>query len=162
MNNLHRAWLNLGSNIEPQLNMPRAIDYLKEYGEIKAISAVWESKSVGYDGPNFLNACVLFLTESQPENLKTQVIHPIEAKLGRVRGGDKNMPRTMDIDVVLFDEKPIMKAEYWDSAFVIVPLAELLPDFVHPVRKEKLSSYSRKLQNQVWIVKREDVTLVSS
>jgi 2-amino-4-hydroxy-6-hydroxymethyldihydropteridine diphosphokinase len=159
MNNLHRVYLNIGSNIEPMLNMPKAIDYLKEYGEIKAVSAVWESKSIGYDGPNFLNACVLFLTESPLENLKAQVIHPIEAKLGRVRGTDKNMPRTMDIDVVLFDEKPVMKMEYWDSAFVIVPLAELLPDFIHPIRNEKLFSYSQKLQNQVWIVKRPNVSL---
>jgi 2-amino-4-hydroxy-6-hydroxymethyldihydropteridine diphosphokinase len=159
MNNLHRAYLNLGSNIEPELNLSKAIDLLKEYGEIKAVSHVWESKSVGYDGPNFLNACVLFLTESQPENLKQEIIHPIEAKLGRVRGADKNMPRTMDIDVVLFDEKPIMKAEYWDSAFVIVPLAELLPDFAHPLRKEKLSSYSEKLKNKIWIVRRDDVVI---
>jgi 7,8-dihydro-6-hydroxymethylpterin-pyrophosphokinase len=65
----------------------------------------------------------------------------------------------MDIDVVLFDEKPIMKAEYWDSAFVIVPLAELLPDFAHSLRKEKLSSYSEKLKNQIWIVRRDDVVI---
>jgi 2-amino-4-hydroxy-6-hydroxymethyldihydropteridine diphosphokinase len=159
MNSLHRAYLNLGSNIQPELNLSKGIDLLKNYGEIKAVSHVWESKSVGYDGPNFLNACVLFLTESHPENLKAEIIHPIEAELGRVRGADKNMPRTMDIDVVLFDETPVMKPEYWDSAFVIVPLAELLPDFIHPVHKEKLSRYSEQLQNQVWIVKREDVTL---
>jgi 2-amino-4-hydroxy-6-hydroxymethyldihydropteridine diphosphokinase len=159
MNNLHRAYLNLGSNIEPELNLSKGVGLLKGYGEIKAVSHVWESKSVGYDGPNFLNACVLFLTESQPENLKAQVIHPIEAKLDRVRGADKNMPRTMDIDVVLFDEKPIMKAEYWDSAFVIVPLAELLPNFIHPVHKEKLSRYSEQLQNQVWIVRRDAVVI---
>jgi 2-amino-4-hydroxy-6-hydroxymethyldihydropteridine diphosphokinase len=159
MNNLHRAYLNLGSNIQPELNLSKGIDLLKRYGEIKSVSHVWESKSVGYDGPNFLNACVLFLTETGLENLKTEIIHPIEAKLGRVRGADKNMPRTMDIDVVLLDEQPIMKAEYWDSAFVIVPLAELLPDFVHPVHNEKLSRYSTKLQNQVWIVKRIDVSL---
>lgn len=159
MNNLHRTYLNLGSNIEPGLNLSKGIDLLKGYGEIKAVSHVWESKSVGYDGPNFLNACVLFLTETGSENLKEEIIHPIEAKLGRVRGADKNMPRTMDIDVVLFDEKPIMKAEYWDSAFVIVPLAELLPDFIHPVHKEKLSRYSEQLQNQVWIVRRDDVVI---
>jgi 2-amino-4-hydroxy-6-hydroxymethyldihydropteridine diphosphokinase len=159
MNKLHRAYLNLGSNIQPELNLPKAIDLLKGYGEIKTVSHVWESKSVGYDGPNFLNACVLFLTRSRPENLKEKIIHPIEAQLGRVRGADKNMPRTMDIDGILFDEKPIMKIEYWDSAFVIVPLAELLPEFIHPVSGETLARFSEQMQRQVWIVKRDDVSL---
>jgi 2-amino-4-hydroxy-6-hydroxymethyldihydropteridine diphosphokinase len=159
MNNLHHAYLNLGSNIQPELNLPKAINLLKGYGEIKAVSHVWESKSVGYDGPNFLNACVLFLTECQPENIKTEMIHPIEAQLGRVRGADKNMPRTMDIDVIVFDEKPIMKMDYWDQAFIMVPLAELLPDFVHPFHHEKLAHFSEGLQRQVWIVRRDDVSL---
>jgi 2-amino-4-hydroxy-6-hydroxymethyldihydropteridine diphosphokinase len=159
MNNLHRAYLNLGSNIQPELNLPKAIDLLKGYGEIKGVSHVWESKSVGYDGPNFLNACVLFLTESLPENLKTQTIHPIEAQLGRVRGEDKNMPRTMDIDVIVFDEKPIMKMDYWDQAFIMVPLAELLPDFIHPIHRENLARFSEQLQRQVWIVRRDDVII---
>jgi 2-amino-4-hydroxy-6-hydroxymethyldihydropteridine diphosphokinase len=141
------------------LNLPKAVDLLKEYGDIKTVSHVWESRSVGYDGPNFLNACVLFLTESKPESLKAEIIHPIEAQLGRLRGADKNMPRTMDIDVVLFDDKPIMKMEYWDSAFVIVPLAELLPEFVHPVSGENLARFSEQLQRQVWIVKRTDVII---
>jgi 2-amino-4-hydroxy-6-hydroxymethyldihydropteridine diphosphokinase len=159
MNNLHHAYLNLGSNIDPELNLPRAVDLLKGHGKIKAVSHVWESKSVGYDGPNFLNACVLFLTESQPENLKKGIIHPIEAQLGRVRGADKNMPRTMDIDVIVFDDMPIMKMDYWDQAFIMLPLAELLPDFIHPVHGETLSHFSAQLQRQVWIVKRTDVSL---
>jgi len=159
MNNLHRAYLNLGSNIEPELNLPKATDLLKTYGEIKAASHVWESKSVGYDGPNFLNACVLFLTASPPENIKSEIIHPIEAALGRIRGADKNMPRTMDIDVIVFDEKPIMKLDYWDQAFIIAPLAELLPDFVHPIHGEKLARFSKQLQGQVWIVKRQDAII---
>jgi 2-amino-4-hydroxy-6-hydroxymethyldihydropteridine diphosphokinase len=159
MNNLHHAYLNLGSNIDPELNLPRAVDLLKGHGKIKAVSHVWESKSVGYDGPNFLNACVLFLTESQPENLKTGIIHPIEAQLGRVRGGDKNMPRTMDIDVIVFDDMPIMKLDYWDQAFIMVPLAELLPDFIHPVHGVTLARFSAQLQRQVWIVRRDDVSL---
>jgi len=162
MNNLHRAYLNLGSNIEPQSNLPKSAHLLREYGEITAVSRVWESKSVGYDGPNFLNACVLFLTKVQPADLKEQIIHSIESKLGRIRGADKNMPRTIDIDIILFDEQPVMKREYWDQAFIVVPLAELLPDFFHPIQRESLARYSERLQHQVWIVPREDVSLQRS
>jgi 2-amino-4-hydroxy-6-hydroxymethyldihydropteridine diphosphokinase len=157
-NNQHRAYLNLGSNIEPQSNLPKAVGLLKEYGEIREMSHVWESKSVGYDGPNFLNVCVLFVTEVEAGELKEKIIHPIESQLGRVRGADKNMPRTIDIDTILFDETPV-RMEYWDSAFIMVPLAELLPDFVHPVSGEKLARFSEQLQGQVWIVLRDDVVI---
>ena len=166
MTDLHRAYLNLGSNIEPELNLPKAIQMLREYGEVTSVSSVWESKAVGINGPNFLNACVLFLTELQPVELKEQIIRPIESKLCRIRYADKNAPRTIDIDIVLFDETPL-NTEYWNYAFVAVPLAELLPDFRHPVSGEKLSYFSEQLQggvlsaskDQVWIVPRVDIRI---
>ena len=156
MTNLHCAYLNLGSNIEPELNLPKAIQMLRGYGEITDASRVWESKAVGIDGSNFLNVCVLFLTELQPVELKEQIIRPIESKLGRIRYANKNAPRTIDIDIVLFDDMPL-NTEYWNYAFVAVPLAELIPDFVHPVSGEKLSCFSEQVQGQVWIVPRVDI-----
>lgn len=158
MNNLHRATLNLGSNIEPELNLRKAIQLLREYAEIIKLSSVWESPSVGFDGPNFLNTCVLFHTTLQPSELKEKVIRPIEAKLGRVRNAEKNAPRTIDIDLVLFDEDPI-HVEYWNYAFVAVPLAELLPDFVHPINLKKLSDFVKQTQGVSMIVARDDVSL---
>ncbi len=158
MSDLHCAYLNLGSNIQPELNLPKATQMLRERGEIRAVSRAWESKSVGIHGPNFLNACVLFLTDLQPVELKEQVIRPIEAELGRIRYADKNAPRTIDIDIVLFDETPL-NMEYWNYAFVAVPLAELIPDFVHPVKQEKISRFSEQMQGQVWIVPRVDVVI---
>ena len=166
MTNLHYAYLNLGSNIEPELNLPKAVQMLREYGEIATASSVWESKAVGINGPNFLNACVLFLTDLQPVELKEQIIRPIESKLGRIRYADKNAPRTIDIDIVLFDDLPL-NTDYWNYAFVAVPLAELLPDFQHPVSGEKLSCFAEQIQGgvlsaskgQVWIVPRNDVAI---
>lgn len=158
MNDLHHTYLNLGSNIQPELNLPKAIELLREHGQVTETSHAWESKSVGYDGPNFLNCCILFLTNLQPTELKEQIIRPIEARLGRVRRQDKNAARTIDIDTVLFDNQPL-NIEYWDYAFVAVPLAELVPDFEHPIRKEKMSRFSEQVQGDVWIVKREDIVL---
>jgi 2-amino-4-hydroxy-6-hydroxymethyldihydropteridine diphosphokinase len=157
MNEMHHAYLNLGSNIEPEKNIPQAVKLLKEVGEVKAVSSVWESKSVGYDGPNFLNTCVLFLTDLQPDDLKEKIIRPIESQLGRVRDdNNKYAPRTMDIDLVLFDESP-HNTQTWNQAFVIVPLAELIPNFEHPVEKKTLGQIAQQIQ--VWIVKREDVVI---
>ncbi|MEK6751098.1 MAG: 2-amino-4-hydroxy-6-hydroxymethyldihydropteridine diphosphokinase [Chloroflexota bacterium] len=151
MSDLHRACLSLGSNIEAERNLPKAIELLREVGKVVAVSSVWESKSVGFDGPNFLNACVLFLTPLQPVELKEKIIRPIEAKLGRIRGEEKNAPRPIDIDILLFDNHPL-NTEFWDYAFVIVPLAELIPDFVHPVSGEKLFRVAGQVS--VWIKKR--------
>ena len=131
---------------------------LKDYGQVKAFSHIWESHAVGTGGPDFLNACVLFLSHLQPADLKQQIIRPIEARLGRVRYADKNAPRTIDLDMVLFDETPL-NIEFWAYAFVIVPLAELIPDFIHPVSGEKISRVAEQLQSHTWIVPRKDVVI---
>lgn len=155
---LHQAWLSLGSNIEAESNLRKAVQLLREVGKIVSVSSVWESESIGFEGPNFLNACILFLTHLQPVELKEKIIRPIEAGLGRIRYADKNAPRTIDIDIVLFDETPL-NMEFWGYAFVAVPLAELIPGFEHPIRHEKLIRVAEQLQSQVWIVKREDVVI---
>lgn len=156
MSDLHRAYLSLGSNIRAEGNLPKAVELLRGVGEIEAVSSVWESESVGFDGPNFLNACVLFLTPLGPVEFKEQIIRPIEADLGRVRSDEKNAPRTIDIDIVLYDEKPL-NTDFWEYAFVIVPLAELIPDFPHPASGEALARSARQVS--VWIKKREDVII---
>lgn len=153
---MNKVYLNIGSNIEPEKNILQAIKLLKENGKVESISSVWESESVGYAGANFLNLCVLFLTDLQPDELKETVIRPIENELGRVRDENKNAPRSIDIDIVLFNET-LYHVNTWKYAFVIVPLAELIPDFVHPFEKKSLIKVSDDIQNQVWIEKREDV-----
>lgn len=155
MSDRHRVVLNLGSNIEPEKNIPKAIKLLSEVGEIKEVSSVWETESVGYPGPNFLNVCVLFLSALKPDEIKNKITRPIETQMGRVRDKDKNAPRPIDIDIVLFDERP-HNTQTWGQAFVIMPLAELLPEF-KTVGGEKLSDLARQLQGRVWMRKREDV-----
>jgi len=150
------VYLDLGSNLEPEKNIPAAVKLLREVGEIVEVSSVWETESVGYDGPNFLNVCVLLLTPLEANDIKYEINRPIESQMGRVRGKDKNAPRQIDIDIVLFDDTP-HNTQTWEQAFVVVPLAELLPDFVHPVSGEKLSEFARQLQSQVWMRKRKDV-----
>jgi 2-amino-4-hydroxy-6-hydroxymethyldihydropteridine diphosphokinase len=156
MEELHEAYLNIGSNIDPRRNLPRAIRLLQQYGQVKAISNVWQSHAFGSNGPDFLNACILFLTPLDARDLKEQVIRPIEAELGRVRGPDKYAPRTIDIDIILFDDEPF-GWEFWSIAFIVVPLADLLPDFHHPLNYEKLAQVAAHMRRQTWIVARPDV-----
>jgi 2-amino-4-hydroxy-6-hydroxymethyldihydropteridine diphosphokinase len=156
MEELHEAYLNIGSNIEPRRNLPQAIRLLRQYGQVEAISNVWQSHAFGSNGPDFLNACILFLTPLDARDLKDQIIRPIEAELRRVRGPDKYAPRTIDIDIILFDDEPF-GWEFWSNAFVVVPLADLLPDFHHPLNYEKLARVAAHMRRQTWIEARPDV-----
>jgi len=158
MNDLHSVYLSLGSNIQPEAHLPQAIQMLRDHGKVEAVSTVWQSHAVGSDGPDFLNACILLLSSLQSLELKELVLRPIEAKMGRVRSADKNAPRTIDLDPVLCDGTPL-NIEFWAYAFVIVPLAELIPDFIHPVSGEPLSKMATRIQSQTWIMPRYNVPI---
>ena len=156
MNESHLAYLNLGSNIQPETNLVRAVQLLSKYGEIIKISNVWESKSVGAEGPNYLNACVLFKSSFAKTDLKEQVIRPLEMQLGRVRYEDKYAPRTIDIDIILFDNQPINE-HFWDLAYVVIPLAELCPKYQNPNSREMINKQVEYLRQEVWLEMRPGV-----
>ena len=156
MEDLHEAYLNIGSNIKPEYHLREAVRLLREQGQVKAVSNAWQSHAFGSDGPDFLNACILFLTSLEANELKEEVIRPIEATLGRVRGTDKFAPRTIDIDIILFDEEPF-GWEFWSNAFVVVPLADLLPAFHHPFNYERLIHVAAHMRRQTWIEARPEV-----
>jgi 2-amino-4-hydroxy-6-hydroxymethyldihydropteridine diphosphokinase len=156
MNESHLAYLSLGSNILPERNLVRALQLLQEQGRIEGISNVWESKSVGAEGPNYLNACVAFSTPLLWQALKEQVILPIELQLGRRRTENKFAPRTMDIDIILFDDKSCDEKS-WEKAFVVVPLAEIYPGYQNPLRNEPISKTAARLRRQIWIETRPEI-----
>jgi 2-amino-4-hydroxy-6-hydroxymethyldihydropteridine diphosphokinase len=153
---MHQVYLSLGSNIQPETNLPKAINLLQEYGEIRKFSNVWESKAVGSAGPNFLNACALFITPLFPFELKEQVIHPVEAKLDRKRSEDKFAPRTIDIDMIIFDNKSC-NDKFWTQAFVVVPLADIFPEFQNPLTQEIIPETATRLRQGVWMETRPNL-----
>ena len=156
MNKTHRYYLNIGSNIEPEINLPKTIKLLSKHGDVQAISNAWESHSIGASGPNFLNACVLLSTALNTKELKEKIIRFIEASLGRLRSRDKNAPRTIDIDIIMVDNKPL-DLERWNNPFVVLPMADLVPDLIHPTKHQMLSMVAERMSSQIWIVKRPDI-----
>jgi len=156
MSEPHFACLSLGSNIEPEVNLPRAVDMLSRRCQLKQISGVWESEPVGTTGSNYLNACALFGTVLNRGDLKENVISPIERQLGRQRGGDKYAPRPIDIDIVVFDGD-IVDAAMLDLAYVVIPLAEILPGFRNPVTGETLQESATRLRQVNWLEARPGV-----
>ncbi len=153
---MHRVYLSIGSNIQPEINLPKAIDRLSGFGIIHAISSAWESHAAGAaDQPDFLNACVSLETTLH-NNLKEKLVQPVETALGRQRTPDRNAPRTIDIDVILVDDEPV-NLEKWNYPFVVVPLAELAPDIVHPITHKKIIQVAEQMRSETWIVKRPEI-----
>ena len=124
----YNVCLLLGSNIHPEENISRAFLLLQKHVTIVKKSSVWESKAVGSDGPNFLNVALLVTTTMDVENLKKQVLKPVEVQLGRVRTKDKNAPRTIDIDPIIFNAE-LLDPHVWKYAYCAIPVSEIFPDF---------------------------------
>jgi len=135
------AFLSLGSNIQPEENLPKAVEKLAESSKLVAVSPVWETLPLGTtdDQPDFLNAATLVETDESPESFKDEFLRRIEDDLGRVRTEDKFAPRPIDIDIMLFndqvldvDNRHIPDPEVLERPFVAIPLAEIAPDYRHP------------------------------
>ena len=124
----HQVCLLLGSNIQPEKNLALGVDLLRSKVKIVRVSSVWETPSVGSQGPDFLNLALLVTTSDDARVFKAKMIRPLEAQLGRVRSADKNAPRTIDIDIILFDDQ-LLDPNLWRFAHRAVPVAEILPDF---------------------------------
>ena len=125
----HLTCLMMGSNIRPEENLKQALYLLGEQVSIQKISSVWKTPAVGSPGPDFLNAAVLAHTDLDAVELKESVLRPLETKLGRVRVEDKNAPRTIDLDIIIFDGA-LMDEDLWHQAYLAVPISELLPVYL--------------------------------
>lgn len=152
----HVIYLSLGSNIDPVQNLPRAVELLKQHLHIEAVSGAWQNPDSSGRGPDFINAAICARTDLQPAALKSQVIRPIEAALGRVRTRDKYAPRPIDIDLVVFDGK-VEDLQLWDQAFLAVPLAQLQPDLQEPLSQASLAEVSARLAEGTVLIPRNEV-----
>jgi 2-amino-4-hydroxy-6-hydroxymethyldihydropteridine diphosphokinase len=163
----NRAYLSLGSNIEPEQNLPAAVRALTSFGRIVAVSSVWESAPFGSHGANFLNAAVLLETELSATEIYQQAIVEVERQLGRVRDPhDKNAPRTIDVDLSFFNRDVfewaghrIPDPDIVKRPFVAIPLAELDPDYLHPTEQRRLADIAASWQSKSGLVPRPDVRL---
>jgi 2-amino-4-hydroxy-6-hydroxymethyldihydropteridine diphosphokinase len=144
MNARHEAvaYIGLGSNLEePSAQVRSALRALRESAQIQveACSSFYHSAPVGLTGqPDFINAVCRARTALAPEAL-LQALLEIERAHGRVRGGPKGGPRTLDLDLLLYGaeirDTPALRLPHprlHERAFVLVPLAELDPGLVIP------------------------------
>lgn len=153
----HLAYIGLGSNIEPAHNLKLAVQALQQEGlpgatRLLAISSVWSSPPLGGEGPQFLNAAASLTTTLGADELKTRVVRPIEAAQGRVRTADRNAPRTLDIDLLVYDGEEL-DTEIWQAAHIALPLSELLPGRAHPLSGEPLAEAAHRLAQSQPVVR---------
>lgn len=135
---MSRVYVSLGSNIDRTRNVRSAISILKQHYKTLKTSSVYESESIGFKGLPFYNLVVSFETDSTVTAL-IEHLKNIEDMCGRIRGPDRFVDRTLDLDVVIFgdyvsdDENvDVPSADILEYAFVLRPLAEMAPQLVHP------------------------------
>ncbi len=134
-----RAFVAVGSNIRPAYHVKAALRRLARVAGIAAVSTVYRTEPLGgRDQPPYLNCVVEVETQKTPEELRG-ALRRIEAELGRERSEDRYAPRTIDLDLILYDdlavetgEMTLPDPEIAHRPFLAFPLAELDPSLVLP------------------------------
>jgi 2-amino-4-hydroxy-6-hydroxymethyldihydropteridine diphosphokinase len=141
------VYLGLGSNIEPEKNLRLAVDRLRSrFGEL-VLSNVYQSKALGFSGDDFLNLVARIDTDLPVADL-VAALDAIHDESGRESGCAKFVARPLDIDLLLYDQlvddKPparVPRADVLEYSFVLVPLAGIAPDYVHPVTGRSIADH---------------------
>ena len=155
------VYLGLGSNMgDRQDNLDRALDLLSQRLRMGKISSIYDTEALGdTDQPRFLNLVCQAHTRLEPAGLLA-LVKGIERKLGRV--GKSGTPRPIDIDILLYGEQVTQTPELviphpkmTGRAFVLVPLAEIAPDLVHPVNGRTMKELSGAIKEKQGVLKLE-------
>ena len=139
------AWLSLGSNLDAEVHLLAAAQALRaRFGDV-VFSPVYRTPAVGFDGPDFLNAAAAVQTDLDPFALNDW-LHALEDAQGRVRGGERFSSRTLDIDIVFYDDLVLkgpgnleLPRPELRHAFVLKPLADIAPGHRVPTTGETLA-----------------------
>lgn len=153
----HRVYLSLGSNIgDKRKNLLEAIRKIGELENTEVVksSTILETEPFGYlEQDNFLNACLEVKTLMTAQEF-LKVILQIELDMGRVRE-IKWGPRIIDIDMLFYDKEVIEEDNLavphpWicEREFVLDPLSEIAPNYIHPLEKKTITMLARKLKER--------------
>jgi dihydroneopterin aldolase/2-amino-4-hydroxy-6-hydroxymethyldihydropteridine diphosphokinase len=147
------AFIGLGSNIAPAKNVARALQRLAQHGPILGISMVYRTAPEGRpEQPWYYNCVVALETQTPPVELKTGVLQQVEQDLGRVRTADKYAPRTIDLDLILYDDL-VMESDdlrlpdpqILRRPFLARALYELAPELTLPGSNRRIETVAAAL-----------------
>ncbi len=138
-----RIFVGVGSNIDPETNIRGGMLALREiFGDL-TVSSVYESPAFGFDGDNFLNLVVSFESGLEIREV-AGLLRELEVRFGRTPGLPKFSSRTLDLDLLLYDDlvveigdQKIPRSDIRQLGFVLCPLAEIAGDLRHPETGER-------------------------
>lgn len=137
--------ISLGSNIEPQLNLEKAINEIAKFAALEKTSKIYKSKSVGFEGNDFLNQVILCEVKVDLEETYCK-LKKIEKEMGRVKNVNKFSDRLIDLDLLTFNDEisegkiTLPHNDILKYSFVLVPFAEIYPEFIHPVNQKSIET----------------------
>jgi 2-amino-4-hydroxy-6-hydroxymethyldihydropteridine diphosphokinase len=145
-----RVYLSLGSNVQPQRYLRAAIHELRQRFGALTVSPAYRSKAVGFDGAPFVNLAVGLDTDLSPTDLNDW-LHALEDRHGRRRDVPRYADRTLDVDIVFYDDLILdgpghlqIPRNELQFAFVLQPITDIAPDFRHPVTGESMAALWQK------------------
>ncbi|MDN3378270.1 MULTISPECIES: 2-amino-4-hydroxy-6-hydroxymethyldihydropteridine diphosphokinase [unclassified Pseudoalteromonas] len=147
-----QIYISLGSNVNKEHYFRQALTTLKEHFTELEHSSVFESEAVGFSGSNFYNSVVGTQTEMPLEQL-CLLLKKIERDNGRKLNDKKFSPRTLDLDLLFYNDvicdspAQLPRDEITKNAFVLQPLAEIAPHFIHPVAKKTIAQLWNEYNN---------------
>ena len=137
--------ISLGSNIEPQLNLEKATNEIAKFATLEKTSKIYKSKSVGFEGNDFLNQVILCEVKVELEETYFK-LKKIEKEMGRVKNVNKFSDRLIDLDLLTFNDEisegkiTLPHSDILKYSFVLVPFAEIYPEFIHPVNRKSIET----------------------
>tara|TARA_Y100000996_G_C22552895_1_gene654416 strand:+ start:369 stop:863 length:495 start_codon:yes stop_codon:yes gene_type:complete len=149
------VYIGIGSNVDREENIRSCIRRLREKYIIISLSPLYETSSMGFDGPNFYNLVCCFETNQDVVALKNE-LSIIEKNHGRSMNETKFSSRTLDIDILYYDDLiyedenlKLPRKEIIQYDFVLQPLVDIAPEFIHPSIKKT----NREIMNEFRIEK---------
>ncbi|NIO07673.1 MAG: 2-amino-4-hydroxy-6-hydroxymethyldihydropteridine diphosphokinase [Deltaproteobacteria bacterium] len=126
---MNQAVIGIGSNIEPTVNIPKAINRIAENHRIIRESRLVETEPLaGRQQPNYLNGAILIQTVMDLDELKNW-LRTVEDELGRSRTGDRYESRTIDLDIVVWGGT-IVDSDVYEREFLKAAIREVCPQLM--------------------------------
>ncbi len=150
------TYLALGSNRGDKMHwLQQAVKLIFEHiGNITAVSKIYKTPAWGFEGNDFLNACIEVSTRLSAEKTLEKLLR-IEEELGRVRSKNGYDNRNIDLDIVFFGNEQkqdknltVPHPKMSERRFVLAPLADIAPDLIHPIRKQSISELLQKTSDR--------------